>query len=683
MMLLCPLALSALSIADESSPWVSEDDNYSEQESAENCRTPFGAMRAGVRHTEARGIGYHSGYTTVEAFGIDDHNPSFMPFLDLRGHVFNDGKGAGNIGIGGRTAFSSISHLLGVYLYYDVRQDQHGLTANQVSPGIELLGSRMEYRLNGYIPVGRTKGRRYDYDFDKFSGNSILVKHARRKAFTGGDAEVGAHITQSTKYDLYAGAGPYYFNASGTSSWGGRVRLLGRYKDYVSLEASYSYDHLFKNIVQGSVAFSVPFGAKLKNRDKNCSDSRNLWFSRAAFSPQRFEIPVIKKITRRNKAINPATRLPWKVWFVNNTSSSAGTYASPFPTLLQAQNASGASDMIYVFLGDGTTNGMTQGIILKNGQTLFGSGVAHEIQTTRGKVKIPRFSSNSPTITNLAGNVIGLNSGNEISGLNIQVVSSGTSAMVNAPGFSLAMGATIAQNTITVMSGDSGINLTASGNVNIFNNTIVGSAAATGTGISLTKGGSIQVSIENNTVSGFQNGISVNGNNLTYSSNSSITGNVVSNFSSGNDNSGIISFGDPIGTTTIYGNILNNTLGGSNSSGINILDVLNIIIANNQITSSVGAIGITVGTSTGNVNSEMEILNNSISGVNRGLLISNSGTSTTFSASINGNQVVTTGVSPAAFELFASGVGTSINLGSFAGNIGGPVATDGIVNSAP
>jgi hypothetical protein len=71
----------------------------------------------------------------------------------------------------------------------------------------------------------------------------------------GGDAEVGAHITQSTTHDLYVGAGPYYFNGAG-GDWGGKGRVNWRYKEYVSLEASYSYDHVFKNIVQGTVALS-------------------------------------------------------------------------------------------------------------------------------------------------------------------------------------------------------------------------------------------------------------------------------------------------------------------------------------------------------------------------------------------------------------------------------------------
>ncbi len=156
-----------------------------------------------------------------------------MPFVDVRGHVFNDGKLAGNLGIGERTCLESINHTFGSYLYYDLRRVGHGLTVNQLSPGLELVGERMEYRINGYFPVGKHEGHEYGFRFDKFSGHSIILKGKQQQAMTGFDAEVGAHITQSTRYDLYAGVGPYYFKSSHSHAWGGKVRLLGRYKEYV------------------------------------------------------------------------------------------------------------------------------------------------------------------------------------------------------------------------------------------------------------------------------------------------------------------------------------------------------------------------------------------------------------------------------------------------------------------
>ena len=55
--------------------------------------------RASVRHIEGGGIGYNEGYTTLEGFfAPDPERLSVMPFIDLRGHVFDNGTMAANAG---------------------------------------------------------------------------------------------------------------------------------------------------------------------------------------------------------------------------------------------------------------------------------------------------------------------------------------------------------------------------------------------------------------------------------------------------------------------------------------------------------------------------------------------------------------------------------------------------------
>jgi hypothetical protein len=45
--------------------------------------------RLGLRHIQAGGIGYGKGYTTLETFFSPSPEVwSWIPFLDLRGHVF-------------------------------------------------------------------------------------------------------------------------------------------------------------------------------------------------------------------------------------------------------------------------------------------------------------------------------------------------------------------------------------------------------------------------------------------------------------------------------------------------------------------------------------------------------------------------------------------------------------------
>jgi hypothetical protein len=625
-------------IADDSDS--QQQDSYTQSQDSE-CHSPYHRMHVGVRHTEARGVGYEEGYTTVEGFGIYDHNPYFMPFLDLRGHVFNNGKLAGNVGIGERTVIPSINHIFGVYCYYDVRQENHHLNVvNQVSPGIELLGKRMEYRMNGYFPVGRDKSHKYHYAFSRFDDHNILLKYKRKFAMTGGDAEIGAHFTQSTKYDLYGAAGPYYFSSEHASSWGGKARLLGRYKEYVSLEASYSYDHLFRSIVQGTVAFNLPFGAKLRRKDRNCPQKNDLMLSRAAFAPYRFEIPVVKKKTRRTKAINPATGRPWQVWFVNNTSSSNGTFESPFPTLLQAQNASSPNDMIYVFPGDGTTTGMNMGITLQDGQLLFGSGISHRIITTHGKITIPAFSQMAPSVSNTAS-VITLANGNEVSGMNVLVLTTNTTGIDGSAGIT---GATIDSNTISSSVSTNGIKLSGSGNFSVTNNQLTSAITAGGSGINVLYTGSTNLNVKNNVCTGYANSSM---KILPGASPTLLNANIVGNTCSGFGVNGIsATFSAPISNIKIAGNTLNNTVGnsvlGSIAFNITAPTVGNLVIDSNTVnsTTATAAIGIFVQMESPSL--QMAVSNNSVSvgatGVNAGITLQALLSSTTC-ANITNNQV--------------------------------------------
>ena len=522
------------------------------------CESPFHVMHFDVRHTESKGVGYKDGYTTLEGFGIHDHNPYFMPFLDLRAHVFNNGKLAGNVGLGERTVIPSINHVFGLYCYYDVRQEDHGLTVNQISPGVELLGKRMEYRINGYFPVGRDESHSYGSQFERFQGYTILIQRKKKYALTGADGEIGAHITQSTRHDVYAGVGSYYFTADPSSAWGGKARLLWRYKECVSLEASYSYDHLFKNVFQGTIGFSYPLGSKLKRKGKNCPNTNDLALSRAAFAPYRFEIPVVRKKRHTETAINPTTRQPWKVWFVNNTSSSLGTFESPFPTLVQAQNASGPNDIIYVFPGDGTSKGMNNGIVLKNGQKLFGSGITQTVSTTVGSLQIPALSSRLPLLTNILapGHVVLLANGNEVAGLECRATVSG-SLLINATGYN--NGGYIHDNFLSGTVDHRAIGIVGNGTFFIQNNTCIDNFLGNpfeAIRIDVDTGAFVQAFITNNRVTGYQFSIGVNAN-FGSSGEFEISNNVL-NKTETNFSAGIYVGGG--GGNSIKARVLNNRL---------------------------------------------------------------------------------------------------------------------------
>jgi hypothetical protein len=283
------------------------------------CESPFHTMHFEVRHTESKGVGYNKGYTTAELFAIYDKDLYFTPFFDFRGHVFNDGKLSGNFGIGERTFIPSANHFFGIYIYYDVRQASHGLTLQQLAPGFEFVGGRFEYRANAYIPVGKTKSETFGRQFTPCDNLSLLNRKKKNYAIKGADAEVGAHVTQNTNHDFYFGIGPYYLTGKPSTSWGGKARAYWRYGEWIFAEVSYSYDTLFKNVVQGKLGLSYPFGGKIKCQEPHS----NLTLSREAFAPYRFEIPILKtKVDHKSAKINPRINRP--CGFETSLSSSTG-----------------------------------------------------------------------------------------------------------------------------------------------------------------------------------------------------------------------------------------------------------------------------------------------------------------------------------------------------------------------
>ena len=436
------------------------------------CTETCHSSRVSARHIENKGIGYKTGYTTVEGFfaAPTDLWP-VMPFLDLRSHIFNDGHWAANGGLGVRSLLSD--RIYGAYAYYDYRDTQRK-NFNQVSFGVETLGTFWDLRMNGYVVVGDGKSRKYDTKFSQFKGQNIFLSQKFQYALSGGNAEAGFYPLKMRNVTLYTGFGPYYLKGpSGDALWGGQVRTKAMWKNYVGAEISYSYDHTFKNIVQGQVFLSCPLGPKAKtrgNKERSCIDN-NLLCQRMIEPVAKSEIIPVSTKKIKKLAINPATGQPFTIVFVNNLSNSLGTYESPYSTLAIAQNASKPNDIIYVYPGNLTTRGLSNGITLQDGQQLLAATSNQTLRTTAGKITLPAQASgsNAPLLSNGAGAVVTLANNNVVSGFYIQNTA--------GPGI-LGSGinnATLTQNYIqginTTLNGIELDNTT--GTINVYSNTIM------------------------------------------------------------------------------------------------------------------------------------------------------------------------------------------------------------------
>lgn len=368
--------------------------------------------RIRVRHIESGGVGYNTGYTTLEAFLSGDPNSwKITPFFDGRAHLFDNGTWAANGGLGLRSQLGN--RIYGINTYYDYRGTKH-LNYNQAGIGLESLGTLVDARINGYFPFGKKISSPYDTKFGYFSGHDLILSQRVEVAMKGVDAEAGFHVGNCDSWMFYAALGPYYFRGpDGPNAWGGKVRASVSYRDWVAFEAIETYDNVFHNHVQGQIAFSIPLGRKDKERR---ADSL---YCRKIQPIARNEIIVLDHKRKHPIAIDPATGSPYFFVFVNNTSSSEGTFESPYPSLVQAQNNSVPNQIIYVFPGDGTTKNMEHGIVLQASQKRWGSATTHTLQTSQGSVTIPQMSASAPQITNIDLHGVGatLSTHNEISGL--------------------------------------------------------------------------------------------------------------------------------------------------------------------------------------------------------------------------------------------------------------------------
>jgi len=181
-----------------------------------------------ISHIEGKGIGYTSGYTSGDLFlslpeycNVD--NP-WLPFLDLRGHAFDNGKWAANGGIGLRYIDNRV---WGANLFYDYRKTSHA-NFNQVGIGIESLGCDWDFRFNAYLPVGKKISKAYEYNFNGFQGNHAIITHQHEQALHGLDAEIGTSIASCNNLFVYGGIGPYYLAGRNKHTVGAKARERGQ-----------------------------------------------------------------------------------------------------------------------------------------------------------------------------------------------------------------------------------------------------------------------------------------------------------------------------------------------------------------------------------------------------------------------------------------------------------------------
>lgn len=214
-----------------------------------------------VMRVEAAGavgqfIGQDKKYAEIGLFtGPAPFNDWFL-FADLRGYWLQKNRPAASAGVGVRWLDSNSQRIWGGNVYYDYMEAKHG-GFNQIGIGLESLGTCLDFRINGYLPLDHSKRSSFTNTF--YPGGFVYRSQENEFSYKGIDAEVGYHIWENCNFGVYGAVGPYYYHDKGLPNiYGGQLRLEFSFLDYIRLEGRFSDDNHYHAQVQGKLVVSIP-----------------------------------------------------------------------------------------------------------------------------------------------------------------------------------------------------------------------------------------------------------------------------------------------------------------------------------------------------------------------------------------------------------------------------------------
>ncbi len=398
---------------------------------------PKFSPRVNIGHFLGQGFGYRSNFTTANVWvPLQIGDPNDLAFADLRGIVDNHSRLGANLGMGFRRLNPNTNRIWGLYGYYDYR-DSGVARYSQMSGGIEVLGPRLDWRANFYVPFNDKviiTSDTYDCDHPRADGNFLFLTRrvGKEATYKGADAEVGfpllAQFIPGGKCHV---GGYYYTGKEAKQAYGARLRLEAQVNTWTHIQGVWQSDQVFGTTAFGGVTFTWP-GVK-----RNVVDDQNGMQERLAEPVYRQQnIAVFQSVqTSEEAAADPVTRQAIRITYLDGAAAPGGngSLLTPYSTLQAAELNSLPGDLIFV--KGGVFNG-GNGIALKDGQRLIGNGgspitgpgkaagpIALAVAQCPGVgVILPGVSANPadrPIIQNVVGNAITLANNNEVGSLQI------------------------------------------------------------------------------------------------------------------------------------------------------------------------------------------------------------------------------------------------------------------------
>lgn len=172
---------------------------------------------------------------------------------------------SGSLGLGYRQVvpFISDDNVLGGYVLTDYSRAPSGHEFWDINPGVESIGRNWDFRLNGFIPVGKSTwtdedwaDKFGDYSCVSFSGNTQYdskLKYTEEIGY-GGNAEVGYRLFSIKHMPVKVYAGGYYFKMKHNDDViGGGGRITFQPTTYLTLKVSDTYDNHQRNVLIGGI----------------------------------------------------------------------------------------------------------------------------------------------------------------------------------------------------------------------------------------------------------------------------------------------------------------------------------------------------------------------------------------------------------------------------------------------
>lgn len=204
-------------------------------------------------------IGIKDNYAQLGLFLPIGVRQNYFAFADVKGYRFDKNYWGSSTGLGFRQ-WNQNQQIWGGNVYYDEISKSRSYF-QRLGLGLEWLTSSINFRINGYMPLGRTKKLVGTQLYSNYNGNyQALGKFYQLATSAGIDAELEALLAYWYDFNLYGALGSYhYFKSHIRSITGGFGRFSFEWRRLISLQMRISYDRVYNARIQGLIALQLPF----------------------------------------------------------------------------------------------------------------------------------------------------------------------------------------------------------------------------------------------------------------------------------------------------------------------------------------------------------------------------------------------------------------------------------------